>query len=394
MIPGVTYCSSKWLPLVRGGSTPTLWCLGLWIASLLGCGVERSISDGPTGTDAVGSAVSEWERVDAGDWDAERLADVVELARRTRAVAFVLLEHGRVVVDAQWPVVDERFDRTERAAAEKYILGATDDERVLFEVTSIEKGILALLYVMVDTDDPMPLGAPIAELVEKRQLRGKDADLDGVTLEHVLAMTTGLDLRLERIAAPGERWYYNPYMPQLLFELLESRSGVDRGELLADGLARPLDLQSTRWRDYADEDYVGLQSTALDLARIGALFADGGVHAGEVLVTPDAMQRLVTPMTPLNPAMGLYWWLNRPGAPLQMEGGRLDRRPLPRAPEDMVMSMATNGHLMVSPERGLVLVRLGGPVNGPADETGKELPTIDRLWAMILAAQGEVEVSR
>lgn len=96
-----------------------------------------------------------------------------------------------------------------------------------------------------------------------------------------------------------------------------------------------------------------MHATARDWAKIGELLRHKGSHRGEQLVPRSWVEAMVT-ASPKSPQYGFQTWLNRPT-------GEADHPLYPdRAPNSMFAMIGHMGqYLIVSPEQGLTIVRLG-----------------------------------
>ncbi|HEX8674265.1 MAG TPA: serine hydrolase domain-containing protein, partial [Longimicrobium sp.] len=155
----------------------------------------------------------------------------------------------------------------------------------------------------------------------------------GVTLRHLLTMTSGLRRRWGRGAgdemvgatgdknalvfslpldhAPGARWEYSNEGAQLLSPLLERAAGMPLQEYARRRLFAPLGMDSTSLRlDAAGHawTYADARTTLRDFAKICQLALDGGRWNG-VQVVPESWIRASVAPAPQNPEYGLLWWL-------------------------------------------------------------------------------------
>lgn len=96
-----------------------------------------------------------------------------------------------------------------------------------------------------------------------------------------------------------------------------------------------------------------MHATARDWAKIGELLRHKGSHRGEQLVPRSWVEAMVT-ASPKSPQYGFQTWLNRPA-------GEADHPLYPdRAPNSMFAMIGHMGqYVIVSPEQGLTIVRLG-----------------------------------
>ncbi|MEL7210859.1 MAG: serine hydrolase domain-containing protein, partial [Actinomycetota bacterium] len=207
----------------------------------------------------------------------------------------------------------------------------------------------------------------------------------GITVRHLLTMTSGLDDELAVVADPGERWVYSGAFAQL-FGVLEEVAGDDLDTIAADWLFEPTGADGATFyqRRFSGYAPIGLRASAADLAAIGVAVADRSVPG----LAPSWYDTSFSPSQGLNEAYGLLWWLNGqdsfvlPGQIREPTPGAL----VPTAPDDLVAALGKDDQkLYVSTELGLVAARLG---DRAAPRTRAALSSFDaQLWDAILAAR-------
>jgi CubicO group peptidase (beta-lactamase class C family) len=208
----------------------------------------------------------------------------------------------------------------------------------------------------------------------------------GITLEHLLGMTSGLAfseqygpfadatamLFRSRSAAgyaarspfahpPGEVWSYSSGTTNLLAAVL--RTTAEAGErayhrLPREALFDRIGMRSAVLETDASGTFVGSSfgyATARDWARFGLLHARDGVWQGERVLPEGWVARVRRPAPPApRGCYGAHWWLNA-GAP-----GDPDDRPFPSLPTDLFYASGYEGQfVVVLPSHDLVVVRLG-----------------------------------
>ncbi|MCL3819001.1 serine hydrolase domain-containing protein [Aeromicrobium wangtongii] len=315
----------------------------------------------PAATPAPVFPGTRWSRAERGDWAA---LDADLAANGSTCVAVV--KDGRLVHDAYWNGGSARTPQ---------------------KVYSIAKSLSSLLAGMAAGDGTLDLDAPAGEHVE--QWRGTDAGQ--VTARSLLSMTSGrrwsdaADRQMIRAvrdqssyaaglaqdAAPGERWVYDNAAVQTLESVLDDAVGADVGAAAQARLLDPLGMRDTVWgRDAAGNalTYSGMQSTCLDLARVGHLMLNAGSWRGRQIVPGDYVREATRPSSVLNAAYGLLWWTNAGGRVvevLRQAGFAADKPPYrgslaPNVPADAFWAFGYgNQYIAVVPSEGVVAVRLG-----------------------------------
>lgn len=199
---------------------------------------------------------------------------------------------------------------------------------------ALEEGFISSL------DDPVT--AYIPELLER------NPRFERITLRHLLSMTSGLrfdrdpenpfsddfitshstDLRqaamkTEIVEAPGQRFHYNDYNPILVGMILERATGMSVSDYLATRLWGPMGAEADgSWdldskRSGFERMTVGINGQAIDFAKLGWLFLNGG-KAGDLQVVPQEwVESSTSPQLATYTAKSEfanyyqnYWWMD------------------------------------------------------------------------------------
>lgn len=303
----------------------------------------------------------QWDRADRGDW-----ASLDGELASTASTCVAVVQDGELVHDA-------------------YFNGGS--ERAPVRTYSITKSLTSLLVGMASDRGELSLDDTAATQVP--QWRGTPAS--AVTVRDLLAMTSGrawseaTDRQLIRgssdqtayavglgqAGAPGE-WVYDNSAPQVLERVLAGATGESSVVNLAQrDLLGPLGMRDTVWPTDATghaTTYSGVESTCLDLARIGYLVLNQGTWDDQQLVSTDYVKQLSTPSSDRNAAYGLLWWTNAEGRVvevLRQAGFTQDKAPYrgrlaPDVPADAIWAFGYgNQYVAVVPSLDLVAVRLG-----------------------------------
>ena len=168
-------------------------------------------------------------------------------------------------------------------------------------------------------------------------------------------------------AEPGKQFEYSSATTVILADiaartLTRSRVPEARRKAVADYLqARlfdPLGMRSAVAEFDVHGTFIGssfVHASARDWSKLGELLRRRGSHRGEQLVPRSWVAEMVTP-SPRSPQYGLQTWLNRPLKDKDEE------HPLfpDRAPHSLFAMIGHMGqYVLVSPEQGLTIVRLG-----------------------------------
>jgi CubicO group peptidase (beta-lactamase class C family) len=159
---------------------------------------------------------------------------------------------------------------------------------------------------------------------------------------------------------PGTKWYYSSAATNLLSRMLRDTFDTHE-EYLAfprEVLFKPLGMNTAVLEPDVGGNFVGssyLYASALDWARFGQLYLQGGVWQGERLLSAEWVEFTRTPVS-IAPKRryGAHWWLNA-----GTDGNATDRY-WPSVPSDASMCLGHDGQLLVVlPSQDAVVVRLG-----------------------------------
>lgn len=275
-----------------------------------------------------------------------------------------------------------------KLAAERYAEGYDTDTR--FVSWSMAKTVTAIMIGQLVGDGLLRLDSPAPV---PRWQRSGDPRAE-ITLRHLLQMRSGLEhteagdppfesseVRMLFLdgrddmadyataqppeAEPGTKFEYSSNTTVILADIaartLSGGNGAEaRRQAVSDYLhARlfdPLEMSSMVPEFDRAGTLVGgslMHASARDWAKLGELLRRKGSHRGEQLVPRSWIDAMVRP-SPKSPHYGLQTWLNRPNG--------LDEHPLfpDSAPHSLFAMIGHMGqYVIVSPEQGLTVVRLG-----------------------------------
>lgn len=313
-----------------------------------------------------------WKRNPSGDWSA--LDATLE---RTGSTCVAVIKDGELVHDAYWN-------------------GGSEQGR--HRVYSITKSLTSLLVGMAVDEGTLTLDGTASEQVDEWRV-GPAAE---VTVQDLLSMTSGrhwdeatdgqmiraeadkttYSVKLPQDHQPGTRWVYDNSAVQALESVLDDVDETDDvADIAQDRLLDPLGMRDTVWaRDQSGNalTFSGVESTCLDLARVGHLMLNRGTWSGQQLVSADYVRQATSPSSQLNAAYGLLWWVNGKGRiveVLRQAGYASDKPPYdgqlaPDVPDDAFWAYGYGDqYVAVVPSEGVVAVRLGGRPASPDDLT-------------------------
>ena len=235
--------------------------------------------------------------------DAAALDRLLFYAGRYDTDSLVVAKHGRLVCD-------RTFLRPRGVA----------------ETDAITRGIASLAIPLLVEEGKLPrdLATPLVTWFPEWK---SDERKSRITLRHVLTHTSGLAftatgassdylgsaLRAAAGREPGTRFEENAQAFELVSGVITKAAGEQADTYLERRVLRPLGITRWRWpRDAAGNvpTYGGLEISGPDLARIGAMLADGGQWKGQQVVPKWWIDAIATP-SEVNEEMGLAWSLMR-----------------------------------------------------------------------------------
>jgi len=270
--------------------------------------------------------------------------------------------------------------------AERYAPGYGPRSR--FQSWSIAKTVTGLLAgIMVSDgrlalDDPAPVRAwhqpgdprgaiTLRQLLQMRSGLRHEEQWQPAARNDTLDMLVGEGARDQAafaigkplVQTPGGQFTYSSATSMILTgimtdQLTASRTPQARRDAMARFIAArftgPLGLASFTPEYDESGTLLGatmMHMTARDYARLGEFICRRGNHEGRQIIS-DKWFDLMTAPSPANPAFGMHIWLNRASGQTMLFPG-----------EALPTLMAAAGHrgqyVLISPEQGLVIVRLG-----------------------------------
>lgn len=326
---------------------------------------SSTASDLPVALD--GSTAKAFKQIDpssGGGLDSVLSAggDLDTFLARTDTTAFLVIKDGVLV--NEW-----------------YGNGAKRD--TLLTSFSVSKSFLStLIGIAVDQGHIGSLDDPITKYVP--ELLDRDPQFGSITLKNLITMSSGLvykdqktpwgdpaktyyspDLRATALSAviekaPGKSFLYNNYNPLLLGMALERATGQSVSSYMSKVLWAPLGAEANAsWSlDSVGSGFEkmesGVSARAIDFARFGLMFANGGVVNGKQVVPSQWVRDATAVDKKGDPAENYqyFWWVYSTG----MQGSKAD--------------FAAQGNLgqyiYVAPDEDTVIVRLGHSDDGVA----------------------------
>lgn len=315
-------------------------------------------------------------------------------------------EHGSIAEDLLTKIqtkVDDLFTRADtrqtravliqqdgKILIERYAPGF--NEKTRFLSWSMAKSITATAAGILVAEGKLDLDAPL-DIPQWRQ-----DERSRITLRHMLNMTAGLKhseeseslwdaaetdtaralfsteskdavayaLNRAYSKPAGETFQYSTIVSILLAWLVSEEITSEYEpekrrkailEWYQSRIFQPTGINSAVMEFDAQGNFMGgsfVHMTARDWIRMGQIYAQDGQIDGMQIVPKSWVDYVKTPIT-LNPQYGAQFWINSP----YMEG-QLEAMPHPYGPETLYGMLGHLGQfVLIAPERGLVIVRLG-----------------------------------
>lgn len=247
----------------------------------------------------------------------------------------------------------------------------------LHSMQSVSKTVSSIIIgvAMTRGDFKAGLDTPLLYWFDSTKVKNVDDRKSRITLRHVLTMTTGIDWNeevayddpkndaslmegsddwvqyvIDRPMAqePGKIFNYSSGVSELLAHIFEKETGKDIEQYGVDFLFAPLGIDHF-WKRTplgAVDTEGGLFLSNAGLAKIGALYLQGGVWEGQQIVSKDWVKESLSPSVDAGEGYkyGFKWWL------------------LPRTDRPGVVWMARGfggQRLMVFPEENMIAVFTG-----------------------------------
>lgn len=267
------------------------------------------------------------------------------------------LPFATVPVTAKGGVVERRLDefldetgteaflviQGDAVLYERYFNGNGHDSQ-LYTFSVAKSFVSALVGIAIDEGLIRSIDDPVTRYVP--ELADRDERFSRITLRHLLSMSSGLrlterigpwgdeaqtyyDPNLRRVALeesevvgpPGRDFVYNDFNPLLVGLVLERATGRTPSAYLEAKLWRPLGMEAHgSWsldstRHGFEKMTSGINGRAIDIAKLGVLYRDGGAWQGKQIV-PRAWVEASTARTTHGDPSADYqygWWTPRPG---------------------------------------------------------------------------------
>lgn len=253
-------------------------------------------------------------------------------------------------------IIKERFDNMiKKAEDERKVLNYAqiyhDGEKIAeynrlpsktrLNSWSLSKSIIGLAVGIAIDEGFLSLDEKICDSFKEYLPENPDENLTGLTVRHMLTMTTGLENALffaddaERyvttdwveyffkqnfVYPPGERFLYCNFNTYILGVLIEKKTGRKLLDYLMEKFFTPLEIYSPDWT-VCPMGHLhaanGLYLTIDEYARIGQMLYNGGVYKGKRIISEDYLKMATVNQVKNNPprdGYGFQFWINPDGS--------------------------------------------------------------------------------
>lgn len=225
--------------------------------------------------------------------------------------------------------------RNNKLIYENYFHGY--ENNILHNTFSAGKSITSVLVgIAIDKGFINSVNTPVTQLLsEYESFKNPDSRKEVITIEHLLNMTSGLDCEdwyqntegqmqqsndwvkftfdLPMVYDPGSYGSYCTGCAVTLGRVIENQSGLSLQEFATKYLFKPLNITSHKWHIMPDGKASGgglFFLTPRDMAKIGLLMVNSGMHNGEQIVSEEWVKQSSQNKVELGPfdGYGYLWW--------------------------------------------------------------------------------------
>ncbi|MDR1527258.1 MAG: beta-lactamase family protein [Dysgonamonadaceae bacterium] len=286
------------------------------------CVVYRGARYGTAGIDEYNAFPQAKVETDANKFRFYRNADLPDIG----ATKVIMSKKDTITVDeylAKTHTTAFLIIRNDTILCEKYYRGY--DSSRISTFFSVTKSVTSLLVgIAVDEGYIKSVHDPVTDYIP--ELKNKDPHFRKLTVEHLLNMRAGLQFsesylnpfsdmaklyygenqlklieKLKFAKEPGEEYAYNSVTTAILGIVLERATGKPYATWLEEKVWKPLGMEHPASISLDDKKrrsakaYGGLNATAIDLAKIGRLYLNGGNWNGKQIVSQAWIDKSVLP---------------------------------------------------------------------------------------------------
>lgn len=336
----------------------------LLICSCFGCATTKSTEKE---TVYFPPKNKEWATISVENrrWKKDKLATALEYAKTQKSSGVLIVKSGKILVETYWDISKS----LENPLFKDFVPGKTPDGRLIEDVASVQKSVVALLVGIANGKGVVDLNASVSHILGEGWSNATTNQEEKITVEHLLNMTSGLDAQLNFSHPVGTHWEYNTTAYSQIVKILELITQKDINTLTKIWLGDPIGIQESYWGQRPERFPYrhGYMATHRDLARLGLLVLNKGHWQKKDLLQNQAyLKKALLPSQNLNRQYGYLYWLNT------------DKASIPSGAADMIcMRGALNRYVYIAPSLDLIVVRLG-------DEAERSF--YENFWGLLVDA--------
>ena len=333
-------------------------------------GAAAPVSASPATTSAVASRDAE-----------SRMRDLLDYVRGQNTTGFLILRHGKTLVEENWPAPGAPGFAT-------FVYGSTADGQLLEDVASQQKSFVSVLIGIAIDKGEIDVDKPVSAYIGTGWTKATAQQEAAIRVIDVLTMSSGLDERFAYEAPAGTRFFYNTAVYAISKKILEAATKAPLDRITREWLTEPLGMKETAWRQRPAAlagvgNNTGLVTTPRDIAIFGQMILANGVGPNGRRIISARSLKVMFERSCCNPAYGRLWWLNGGDQTIAADGKRRFGPLIPTAPADLVAALGfLDRRLYVVPSLDLIVVRTG------AAASDKDFD--QQLWLRLMRALPQV----
>jgi CubicO group peptidase (beta-lactamase class C family) len=211
-------------------------------------------------------------------------------------------------------------------------------------IYSCTKSVVSILVgIAIDQGYIESVDQPVVDFFPSRTIANLDDYKKGMTLEHLLTMTSGLDCRdsylyrwqglgemqhsddwvqyvldLPMIDEPGKLFEYCNGASNLLSAIVQETTGMSSLEFAKENLFSPLGISDVEWASDPQGVTIGYSELRMlphDMAKIGYLYLNEGIWNGEQIVSSEWVEVSTREHIAgtMQDGYGYQWWVDDSG---------------------------------------------------------------------------------
>lgn len=306
----------------------------------------------PTGVSADTAAAV------TSDDASSNLRELLAYARSQKTTGFIVVRHGKTLVEENWPAPDAPGFST-------FVYGSTADGQLLEDVASQQKSFVAVLIGIAVDKGQIDVDKPISDYIGTGWTKATLEQEARISVLDVMTMSSGLNESFAYEAPAGSRFFYNTAVYAITKKVLEAAAKEPLDRITREWLTEPLGMKDTAWRQRPAAlasvgNNTGLVTTPRDIAIFGQMILARGVAPHGRRILSASSFKAMFGRSCCNPAYGRLWWLNGGDRTVAADGKSKPGPLIPAAPADLVAALGfLDRRLYVVPSLDLVVVRTG-----------------------------------